>query len=60
MLLKYSKSESYWCFDESDKIYWHKDTIVLNNYLSGWHTARRVAEGQNILLGPVCLGFWRG
>ena len=50
----------YWCFEESDTTYWYYSTNKLKTLCSTFKSRENIANRRNILLGPVCLGFWRG
>jgi hypothetical protein len=50
----------HWCLDESDMVYWYTNQYTLNKLARPFGSKKFFDSGKNILLGPVCLGFWRG
>ena len=62
MLLKESAKgkSNFWCFDESQKRYLHNTNYTIKKTSWVYNTKEKLKAGKVILLGPVCLGFWRG
>jgi hypothetical protein len=60
MLVKDSKSIDWWCFEENSMIYIYYNMEKYQKLQTPFETKAHIASGKNTLLGPVCLGFWRG
>jgi hypothetical protein len=60
MLCKDKFVNQYWCLEESDEVYWYADVNNISKLSTPFGSLERIREGKIILLGPVCLGFWRG
>jgi hypothetical protein len=59
-MLSTDKAASYWCLEEDDQSYWHEVSFKHKKLSTPFDSARYFDLGTNVLLGPVCLGFWRG
>lgn len=60
MLTGAMNNKDFWCLDESDMVYWYTNNTSLQKLNSPFESKRYIDSGANKLLGPVCLGFWRG
>ncbi len=50
----------YWCLDESKKLVLYIDEHKFKNRDTPYEEDLFISSGAARLLGPVCLGFWRG
>lgn len=62
MLVTDSRHEktNFWCFDESGKVYIHSTLTKYGKTSATYNLSKLSEQGKINILGPVCLGFWRG